>query len=110
MFFKTVGVNERDQWLNLLLKMSGTGPLLQKTIENLQPEMVNLKQRIWPAVQRMKYMDENFRQIQQTMNEEQKHEMNLDGYTFLENNQINSVVNKLGKILFAQCPYGSIHK
>uniref|UniRef100_A0A0K0E9G9 J domain-containing protein n=1 Tax=Strongyloides stercoralis TaxID=6248 RepID=A0A0K0E9G9_STRER len=84
---------EQNQWLNLILEISGASTALQKTIDKLNPQIEAMENKIFPAIVNIEKMDYIYSQTLKMYNKKQLYEMNEDGYTFLSSDQLKLLNN-----------------
>lgn len=76
-------------WLDLLLQMSGAAKTLEKMINGMRQEMIDVEERLYPNIKRMEEIDMKWKEFEAKQSKEQREEMNRNGYTFLDPKQAN---------------------
>ncbi|KAE9550700.1 hypothetical protein FO519_006083 [Halicephalobus sp. NKZ332] len=82
------GREEQEAWLDVILEVTGAGKKLNDFIEELAPNINQLKSKIYPAVQKMEDMEKRFDILKQTLSREQNEQLSNDGYTFMDLDQM----------------------
>uniref|UniRef100_A0A0N5BNJ4 Exported protein n=1 Tax=Strongyloides papillosus TaxID=174720 RepID=A0A0N5BNJ4_STREA len=86
---------EQNQWLNLILEISGASRALQKAVDQLKPQIEEMENKIFPSIINAERMEHKYNQVLKMHNKEQLNEMEEDGYTFLRQDQLSSLDNKI---------------
>uniref|UniRef100_A0A0K0FMF2 DNA-directed RNA polymerase n=1 Tax=Strongyloides venezuelensis TaxID=75913 RepID=A0A0K0FMF2_STRVS len=86
---------EQNQWLNLILEISGASKALQKAVDQLKPQIEEMENKIFPSVINAEKMEYKYNQVIKMHNKEQLNEMEEDGYTFLRQDQLSNLDNKI---------------
>lgn len=60
----------------------------------MEPERKKIIYEILPAIIKAEKENENWQKVHNLMTEKQKNEFQLNGYTFMNNQQINYIYNK----------------
>ncbi len=95
-FIKTVSGDsliDRDEWLDLVMEISGASRQIDQLIDNLEPEMHHFEQNQWPALQKLESLERNWNQLLETYTQQQKTDIAQRGYTFLDTNQLDMIYN-----------------
>ncbi|KAI6211223.1 Moulting cycle MLT-10-like protein family-containing protein [Aphelenchoides besseyi] len=83
----TLGRHETDQWLETLLEMSGASRLLQKTMDQLKPQLEVLEEHLYPKLRQLAQWEQAFQLVAQMHDDKQRNQLKTDGYTFLTADQ-----------------------
>ncbi|KAI6206226.1 Moulting cycle MLT-10-like protein family-containing protein [Aphelenchoides besseyi] len=82
-----LGRHETDQWLETLLEMSGASRLLQKTMDQLRPQLEVMEEHLYPKLRQLSEWDRAFQRVAQMHDGKQRERLKTDGYTFLTADQ-----------------------
>ncbi|KAI6214342.1 hypothetical protein M3Y94_00256400 [Aphelenchoides besseyi] len=89
----SIGRKETDEWIEMLLTLSGASALLQKTVEKLEPKLHELERDVYPRLREMERWQRSWKRARSTQTIEQQQKLKDDGYAFLNTNQLNLIYN-----------------
>uniref|UniRef100_A0A914CC90 Uncharacterized protein n=1 Tax=Acrobeloides nanus TaxID=290746 RepID=A0A914CC90_9BILA len=79
---------DRDAWLEVILEASGGDKALDKTLNILEKDIKEMKEKVYPTVLEMEQMESDWAHMSYLHNHKQKRSLDKYGYTFLEPKQI----------------------
>ncbi|KAE9553157.1 hypothetical protein FO519_003636 [Halicephalobus sp. NKZ332] len=86
------GDTEKD-WLEILLTVSGASKTLDDLVKKLEPEMKEMNEKVYPAILDLEKIEENWNFVQRSYSEDQRKDIDENGYAFLEPEQIQLLYN-----------------
>uniref|UniRef100_A0AC34FVK2 Uncharacterized protein n=1 Tax=Panagrolaimus sp. ES5 TaxID=591445 RepID=A0AC34FVK2_9BILA len=84
---------EKD-WLETLLDISGTTGTLEKIVKDMEPQMKEMNEKVYPAILEIQNIEENWRLVSQSYTNEQQNDMKENGYAFLEPEQMQLLYSR----------------
>uniref|UniRef100_A0A0N4ZSB9 Exported protein n=1 Tax=Parastrongyloides trichosuri TaxID=131310 RepID=A0A0N4ZSB9_PARTI len=82
---------EQNQWLNLLLEVSGASNALQKAVDKLMPQIIEMENKIFPAIVNAERIEYKYKNMLKMYDREQLESMKTNGYTFLREDQLKAM-------------------
>ncbi|KAI6187378.1 hypothetical protein M3Y98_00236900 [Aphelenchoides besseyi] len=89
----SIGRRETDEWIEMLLTLSGASAVLQKTAEKLEPKLHVLERDVYPRLREMERWQRSWKRARSIQTIEQQQKLKSDGYAFLNPNQLNLIYN-----------------
>ncbi|KAH7722089.1 Protein MLTN-13 [Aphelenchoides avenae] len=75
------------EWLDIVLDVSGAGAALKDVVKRIEPEIKAFHRIVYPAMQRMERMDQQWERLKSSLSPKQRKEAEALGFTFLEDEQ-----------------------
>ena len=72
----------------MLLTVSGASKTLDDIVKKMEPEMKEMNEKIYPSILDLEMIEEKWNHVRESYSEEQRKNIDEDGYAFLEPEQI----------------------
>ena len=82
------------EWLETLLQLSGASDTLEKLVKDMEPQMKEMNDKIYPDVLELESIEENWRLVAQSYTAEQQKDIKDRGYAFLEPEQMQLLYSR----------------
>jgi Skp family chaperone for outer membrane proteins len=79
------------------MTMTGASRKLDELLKHFQSHMTNLQEDILPKIRDFQRQEKLFKQIKETMSEDQKQQLQKSGYAKMSDKQLELVYNDKGK-------------
>uniref|UniRef100_A0A0K0E2Z5 BPI2 domain-containing protein n=1 Tax=Strongyloides stercoralis TaxID=6248 RepID=A0A0K0E2Z5_STRER len=86
--------NEINHWINILIDVSGAGKIVNKTIDDLNEKIKEMKDIIYPNIIAIENKERIVKKFKEIITNEQKHDYIHNGYSFLNKEQIDILFEK----------------
>ncbi|KAH7697594.1 CRE-MLTN-13 protein, partial [Aphelenchoides avenae] len=85
--------DDSDFWLNTLMEVSGAGAALENATRQLEPDIREMEETIYPKILELERMDSNWQRAKQMYTDAQRRHLEQNGYAFLEPDQLALIYN-----------------